>query len=164
MSELTDRMRQELRMLRNWNSNPKNPNTSLVGLKDDKLRFVEDQVISTGQVQMEVDERVPETVDQKPSASRKEYLGAVNSLRPETGHFQCSQRAKTRKETETKKKKVVCHNCKQPGHYSNRCPEPRKGYQKGVKTNWVSDKELQIEKLENCIKLLMNKSDFRDRV
>ena len=164
MSELTDRMRQELRMLRNWNSNPKNPNTSLVGLKDDKLRFVEDQVISTGQVQMEVDERVPETVDQKPSASRKEYLGAVNSLRPETGHFQCSQRAKTRKETETKKKKVVCHNCKQPGHYSNRCPEPRKGYQKGVKTNWVSNMELQIEKLENCMKLMMNKSDFRNRV
>ena len=151
MSELTDRMRQELRMLRNWNSNPKNPNTSLVGLKDDKLRFVEDQVISTGQVQMEVDERVPETVDQKPRASRKEDLGAVNSLRPETGNFECSQRAKTRKETETKKKKVVCHNCKQPGHYSNRCPEPRKGYQKGVKTNWVSNMELQIEKLKNCI-------------
>ena len=78
LSEITDRMRQELRMLRNWNSDPKNPNASLVGLRDDLLRTVEDQVISTGQVQMEVDEGVPETVDQKPKASRKEYLGAVN--------------------------------------------------------------------------------------
>ena len=61
MSEITDRVRQELQILREWNSDPKNPNTSLVGLRDDRLRTVEDQVISTGQVQMEVDEGVPET-------------------------------------------------------------------------------------------------------
>jgi len=71
MSEITDRVRQELRILRNWNSDPQNSNPSLVGLKDDKLRTVEEQLIRTGQVQMEVNEIVPEAVDQRPRARRR---------------------------------------------------------------------------------------------
>ena len=42
MSDITDRVRQELWILQNWNLDPKNPNTSLVGLRDDKLRNGED--------------------------------------------------------------------------------------------------------------------------
>ena len=88
----------------------------------------------------------------------------MNSLRPETGFFKCSQRTKTRKETKAKKKKVLCHNCNQPGHYSSRCTEPRKENQKGAETNQMSRLKQEINKIAEWVNELMNKSDFWDRV
>ena len=148
-------------MLRNWNLDPKNPNSSLVGLRDDKLRIGEDQMVKTGQIQMEVNQ----VREQEPEQEGEQ--GEVNALKPGTVCYNCGQgnhiakdcrgpkketatgTAKKPKTTEPKKKKVICFNCNEAGHYSNNCPKEK---------SRVASVDERIERLTNCVEQMMNKS------
>ena len=171
MSDITERVRQELQILREWNLDPKHPNTSLVGLRDDKLRIGEDQMVKTGQIQMEVNQ----VREQEPEQEGEQ--GEVNALKPGTVCYNCGQGnhiAKDcrgpKKETATgtagkpkttedkKKKKVVCYNCNEAGHYSNHCPKEDRRASGSKESSRVSSLEERIERLTGCVEQMMNKS------
>jgi len=130
-------------------------------------------MVRTGQIKMEVNQVHEQEPDQE------EELGEVNALKPGTVCYKCNKnnylakdcrssteetatRATARqKKTETKRKKVVCYNCNEAGHYSNRCTKP----QKGEETNRVSQLEQKVQRIADCLEKMMDKSvGFQSRV
>ena len=123
--------------MRTWHLDPRNPNCSLVGLKDVYNRSKNMELMGTGQAKMEVNQMYTEE-----GVSEEQVWDNVNQLTPtgecyfckKPGHQRrdCRQYASWKAKGPEKRgerrdvRKFICYNCNKEGHLARDCRGPRK--------------------------------------